>query len=1141
MDQSVSTQVPMEGRPGVASQGGQLSALRRYQRQLLYGGGGLLTLIILLAGVFAALSNIDDFHLSQRQVFREGQAAANAFLTQRERAYANSINANDIIWATQQNFLIQAGTPLAQEFLAQGEQATVPALNKANLSWLVLGDGAAAMPATTLAAYLGMLREYSAYTAPTVASAPSSDRLISYAYDPSGKLLVLTGIRDEAQLQQILKASTRQQAFAVLMREGSQVKTLGASDKGISSANEGRLVSYYGENPFTGKPSLIGITTLMADGKVYFHRVMFEEVDNLKASLATATSGAFGIFTPEGQAVLEVGNVPPLSAVQRLHLLQNEHLSGNTSSALVMWREHGVYIVAGQLQGFDWTLLHFYRWQDVLAAKGWQLGMTGAVALLILGLLWALLLRLDRRVFAPALADASRVYESEALNRTIIETSPVGLCLLDPSSGRPILRNDVVHSVIGMDDASDVEALFHQLVTHVNEQGAATSVHEFQWTLDLPEKHHRHLQVAMASSSYRNQSVWVCALRDITAQTELEENLRRARHDSEQARIAAESASQAKTAFVATMSHEIRTPLNGVLGHLELLSRSPLNPSQRERLDRIRLSADALLGIISDVLDFSRIEAGQLDIDPTPFELRPLIEQAALLFAPAAQRKGVKLYFSIDPILSASYVSDVHRLRQILNNLLGNAVKFTESGRIIVRVTPGEPIAKAPTWLRFQVVDSGIGMSEQQLAGLFQPFTQADASISRRFGGSGLGLALCQQLSHLLGGRISAESTQEVGSVFTLDVPVGVTVAPTEMIRPLSGSRVALLSAAAEWRAEIGALLKAWGATVMVAALPGDLKSGIADVLLIFGEPRSWSADEEQELLSSYARVIRAYANGPLIPEQRDDGVFVSCYASEALLSALRLDSDRNATAPSRTEVPIHTQVAAGRGRILLVEDNPVNRELIQQQLGELGFDVDTAEHGEAGLRRWKPATYVAVLTDINMPQMSGYELAEALRKRGEGVPIMAITATALASEKARCREVGITEVLLKPLTLESLNDALSRYAGERVNAGEAIRAQTTHQAFPEKIRRTFVDRGTSDLAILRDALASRDARSLIDVVHSFKGALLMLGESDAARECSVLEDRLRQEEVEKLDVELKRLADLLQAVVLRYKANLVE
>jgi two-component system capsular synthesis sensor histidine kinase RcsC len=1135
MGQSLSTQVAAKSETNALTQGRELSALHRYQRRLLYGGGGLLTVVILIAVLVGALSNINDFHARQREAFHDGEAAVDAVLSQRDRSYANSINAIDTLWATRKNLLIQSGASMARDFLTQDKQITVLAPNKTAVPWLALGRGAIAVQPDLLAAYLGLLQEYSTYTAASVAAVQSSGQFNIYVYDPSGSLLAVAGVRDESQLLQILKVSNREQVFALLMQGEARVKNVVLSNKGMLTASAGRLVSYYGENPFTGKPSLIGMTTLMVDGKVYLRQVTMEGLDNLKTRLTSATSDTFAIYTPEGQVVLETGDVPAIPPARILSLLQSKRHSAPTSSSPTLWRERGTYMVMGPLAGVDWTVVHFYSWRDVLASEGSQWAMTGGTSLLILVLLWALLLRLDRRVFAPALADASRVYESEALNRTIIETSPVGLCLLDPTSGRQILQNDVVRSVVGMDDSSELDTLFHQLIEHANEQGSDKATREFQWALDMAEDKRRHLQVAMASSSYRNRPVWVCALRDVTAQTELEENLRQARLDSEQARAAAESASRAKTAFVATMSHEIRTPLNGVLGHLELLSRSPLNPAQRERLDRIRISADTLLGIISDVLDFSRIEAGQLDIDPMRFQLRPLVEQAALLFAPAAQRKGVKLYFAIDPALAASYVSDVHRLRQILNNLLGNAVKFTESGRIILRASAGEATAEESVWLCFRVIDSGIGMNEQQVTQLFQPFTQADASISRRFGGSGLGLALCQQLSHLLGGRISAESTQGVGSVFTLDVPVGSLVSAEAPAKPLNGQRVALLSAAAEWRAEIGALLSAWGATVSVAGLPDDLKNVVADVLVIFGQPRSWIEEEEQDLLLSYTQVVRAYADGPLIPERRDADILVSCYASEALLSALQMVNDSSDA--DDPQAPFQPTALAGRGRILLVEDNPVNRELIQQQLEELGFEVDAAEDGEVGLRKWKPGIYVAVLTDINMPRMNGYELARNLRDRDEHVPIMAITATALASEKARCREAGITDVLLKPLSLGGLNKTLASHLSQ----GTPNQAPAERKAFSAKILRTFVERGASDLVILRKALEERDTKTLADVIHSFKGALLMLGEPGAAGECSLFESQLREQDVAVPDDGLWHLIETLQAVVHRYETDLAE
>ena len=242
MDKSLGTQVPKDGPRGIASPGPELSALRRYQRQLLYGGGGLLTLIILLVVMVSALPGINAFHTRQRQIFRDGKEAIDSFLDEREKVYANSINANDIMWATQQDSLIKTGTPIARQFLAQGEQAMILAPNKVAVPWLVLGHGAAAMPPTTLAAYLGMLQEYSAYAAATVAAVQPSGQLSIYAYDPSGTLLALTGIRDEAQLLKILKVSTREQAFAVLMKGQARANTLASSGKGMISTSDDQLI-----------------------------------------------------------------------------------------------------------------------------------------------------------------------------------------------------------------------------------------------------------------------------------------------------------------------------------------------------------------------------------------------------------------------------------------------------------------------------------------------------------------------------------------------------------------------------------------------------------------------------------------------------------------------------------------------------------------------------------------------------------------------------------------------------------------------------------------------------------------------------------------------------------------------------------
>ena len=736
-----------------------------------------------------------------------------------------------------------------------------------------------------------------------------------------------------------------------------------------------------------------------------------------------------------------------------------------------------------------------------LAALWVQHASVVAVTVAILVLLWALLLRMDRRVFAPALAGAERVYESDAFNRAIVATSPVALCLLDPLNAQPILQNrrmrEYADRLAGGSGALHVRLL-------EGAQQVDEGMPGFPLSIELPDGVCWKVQVTTARTHYGDRPAWLFALNDVTAQAELERNLRLSRHDAESARIAAESASRAKSQFVAVISHEIRTPLNGILGHLELMARAPLEGQQRARLQRVAQSAESLLDIVSDVLDFSRIESGHVEIDPRPFSLRALVEQVVLLFAPDAHGKGLQLHVGVHPSLAAGYVGDAARIRQVLNNLVSNAVKFTPTGCVTLRVTPGEGQVPA---LCFEVVDSGMGMSEAQLARAFEPFTQADAGIARRFGGSGLGLALCRQLAGLLGGRVDADSNEGGGSVFRFTVPVA--DAPT-MHDPeagsLAGRRIALLSADAAWREELPHLLQAWGAQCRVAAQPSAFEPAWVDhdvILLIFGERKPWSAQDESDLAARAARVVRASGNGPLQPVRIGNESRVSCYSSGALLAALRNE------ATSLTSVSLSEKDAApSRGAVLLVEDHPVNRELIQQQLEALGFGVDAVDDGDEALALWRSKPYVAVITDINMPRMNGYALAIALRTQGATLPIFAASAIALAGEKQRCLDAGMTQLLLKPLSLERLDQALSTHVGPAMVTPEQAAPSLRGGAMPENVRRIFVETGAHDLHALEGALEKRSTPHLIQHLHAIKGVLQMIGEREVAELFLALEHR---------------------------------
>lgn len=1113
-----------QGRPGSMAAAARLDDLRRLRRRLLFGGGALITVLVLLAAIVSSIADVEEFHARERQSFLEARAALDYFLYQRDRAYATSINGNDVLWRDQRPALQAVGTPLAERFHAQGEEVVVRAEGRTAVPWLVLGARDNPLPPGELKAYLGMIDIYSAYTADSITSQDVPGPVAMFAYEPQGRLLAVSNVRDEAQLLQTLGVATRQQAFARLLRDEPEVRKVLPRPGPIRAASrEGRLLSRFAVNPLNGQSSLVGVVTMAEGTTPYFRRVVFESVDNIKSRLEAREEGRYLVLSASHEVVLSSGG---LSSQERALLLQM--LPARIGTKPSRQYAQGRFILSCSLPGVDWTLSHVYDWADIWKAQGRYLLARSLSALLIIGLLWWLLLRIDRRVFTPALADASRVYESEALSRAIIGTAPIGLALLARDSGAPLLQNDSARQLVGegADGGSNAIAPLYARLAELGRSSHGDEALELQWSPD-DEGSDTQLQISMALATYHDQAVWVCALRDVTAQVELEDTLRRAREDAEAARQAAEAATRAKSAFVATMSHEIRTPLNGVLGHLELLARSPLQPGQRERLDRIRFSADALMRIISDVLDFSKIEAGQLDVEPAPFALRPLIESVALLYAPDALRKGVRLFFAVEAPLGQDCIGDAHRIRQILNNLVSNAVKFTESGRIILRAEV-QDVDGMGTQLRMQVIDSGIGMSLQQAGQLFQPFQQADASVSRRYGGSGLGLALCQQLAQAMGGQVAVESTEGVGSSFTLLLPVRLQPAALPAAQPLAGQRITVLSSTPEWRNEVGRLMAEWGAQALLLDAPQADASG--EVLLIAGDHRPWGHDEERQLAAAHQRTVFAHAQGPLTPELRGDRTEVTCYASEALLAAI--GAPQQGPAPS---AQAERAAAQSRGRVLLVEDNAVNRELIQQQLEELGFAVEAAEDGAAALALWRNDTYLAVLTDINMPVMDGYALARELRQRGQSLPILAITATALASERERCLAAGIDDLLLKPLNLERLEAGLNR-TSRRPAAGAIATASVSRPS--AAIRRLFVETGDKDLQAMAEARAGNDMQRLLDRVHAFKGVLQMLGEHALGERCGEVEQVLR----EGMDVPASQLDALhaaLQACLDDYRREL--
>ncbi|MBN8923956.1 MAG: hypothetical protein BGP10_08785 [Rhodanobacter sp. 68-29] len=1120
-------------RPGRPRAG--IRTLRRNQRRLLLSGGVVLTAVILSIAALDLVSSAKNTYARHGDIFRSTQQAIGDVLDQRLEGAIGYASINDAMWTLQSGRLEADGRTRMEAFHANRNVLGIWPGGDGTMPWLVVGRENLGMPDDRVARYIGLAREYSMLARSTsLFSRYSSGGGIAYEYDPGHALALVAGLGSEAPLAAALDEATPDQVIDRLVRIDRELRS-----KAFARSLYGRQVYFaLARNPVTSEPSLYTSLPLLDGRNEYLRRVYFEPLVDIESRIREKTRGSFLVLTREGETVLESGDHPAaLDQAEVASILAKKLWEHPLENSVRESHREGSLILGG-VPGTDWTLVYPVTREELRAsmvARGLRLVLPASIA--VAGI-WILLLLLERKVLAPALAEASLVYESEALNRSIIETSPVGLCVIDSANGNVLVENQWAASMAGT-SASRKSALFDFLSSRLaripdadaDDMPAPPAI--LDWQVDGT----RRLQVIASRVRYRERPAWLCVLRDVTAQHEFEEKLRSARREAERARQAAEEASHAKSSFVASISHEIRTPLYGVLGHLELLSRSTLSEEQRLRLQRIGRAADALLAIVSDVLDFSKIEARQLDTVMAPFSLRHLVERAALLFAPEAQQKGLPLYYRIHPALASRYVSDANRLQQILHNLLSNAVKFTESGHIVLRVDPDGSGPGGKGGLRFSVVDTGIGLSGEQQARLFEPFAQADSSISRRFGGTGLGLALCQELALLLGGSMSVESTPGMGSRFALHLPE---IAPSpsrdEAGASLQGMTVALLSDSEEWREEVGGFLASCGASVHPvrqwagladAALPGDA------AVFVVGDFAGQSVPVPEPGANG-RRIVVATMDGPLAPQAEKSWTRVSCYASEAWLAALLPGREASGAAADDRASRQY------RGRILLVDDHPANRELIRQQLEVFGLDIGEASGGKAALELWRRNAYDVVFTDLHMPEMNGYEFAERLRQLDARVPIIGLTASALVSERERCREVGMSDVLLKPILLDRLHSVLAKFLMPRQSHAANQAANRAETAAPsprpsEAVRVAFVKQAHIDLADMRRAVAAGDEAALAELIHSFKGVLLMMRETDTAMHCAAAEAELEDEPREAWLHRVSALIAELERVVERY------
>jgi signal transduction histidine kinase/CheY-like chemotaxis protein len=505
--------------------------------------------------------------------------------------------------------------------------------------------------------------------------------------------------------------------------------------------------------------------------------------------------------------------------------------------------------------------------------------------------------------------------------------------------------------------------------------------------------------------------------------TELKASNARLSQSNEELQIARSTAldmAHARSAFLAHMSHEIRTPLNGLLGMLALSLDGPLSAEQRQQLSIAHDSGKVLVELLNDILDLSKFDAGQLELERIPFDLATLIEDTANLLSQNAA-SSVELTCLIDPRFPALVLGDPTRVRQIVSNLLSNALKFTRLGRVDIR------LREYQDKVRIEVCDTGIGIAQDAQAKIFQPFTQAEAAITRQYGGTGLGLTLTHNLCEAMNGQLRIESTAGVGSRFYADLPLPAHT-PAPVWPPLKG-RVVVVSTAGSGLVELlSGLLPDWGIEYRHFSA-NDPQPDVQPDLLITDCPECLIGIRPATripvlLVTAYGNFMPAEQVVALAPLQQQARPLSRVVLHQAL-SRILLSEGQRPGVRQTVEQPL-----AHRARILLVEDNPVNQLVAKGMLSKLGCEVVVASHGGEALQQLERGQFDLVLMDCNMPVMDGYEATRLIRQSGKwpGLPIIALTANAMPEEREHCKNAGMNDYLAKPFHREELNYLLEQW-----------------------------------------------------------------------------------------------------------------
>ncbi|MET3633177.1 ATP-binding protein [Burkholderia sp. 572] len=1102
-----------------------LSQLRRYQRLLLYGGGIAISIVAAIALALEIIATVRLHIVSERQAYQVDHSLIMNEIRASEASIRNGAISAELVWnerPTTDPAVIAHFRTHQYQILVQ----PVPTMRP----HLLFGVSTRLISDRELGQYLALAQQLARSSA--IASLQRGAQLTGYYFSVDSAVAGLfpAPLPDDPDLPPALENNAR---MIDLLRDGLDE----AAQEPQPVPGQLRPLRWLPPaiNPLTGRTVVRLAAPAYSDGKPFIVLVAEYDLDDLTAPLTVDRfDGTFLMISQERQLITSSAqHAPDHSLVdQVMRSLVPRTVADGQREAY----KDGIFTISDRLGDTGWILLYAFSWRDIANGTHLQIGAAAGTTGFVLIALWIFIIVFDRHVFAPLLARSRRVFESEQLSRVLIETAPVGLGLIAIDTGEPLLRSPVM-AATAKRVVVNAATLSAELVDRHSRQ-SQSGILRYEKTFQTRNGRYIDLAVNSAISRYRGKDVLVIAFTDVTEKNQLAKEL----HNAKQA---AESANTAKSAFVAAMSHEIRTPLNAILGNLELLSLAALNAEQRSRLATIRSSSNGLLAIISDILDFSKVEAGEMVFERVDFDIVELAGRALTTFAPVAHAKGVQLYarFEVDSDLAMR--SDPARIGQIINNLISNAVKFTPTGHVTLYLAI-EHASDGTKHLQLTVEDTGIGLSPEKISRLFRDFSQGDDSIHRRFGGTGLGLALCRRLVLALGGSISAESTPSVGSRFTVKLPLCPSATARSEERAFSNEAVLFLSANDVWHAFAMPHLLSWGLSARAYTHPTKIPTDAvasAAALLIFGERDSWTLADENTLVEAAACVIDCRADGPIQPIRAGRVVSLSCYSLTGLKAALwqalsgpapstSLDGEWFGLPPG----PIQpSSMPVRRLRVLVAEDNPVNQSLLQEQLNRLNCDARVLPDGEAALTVLKQDEWDVLLTDLGMPGLDGYELARVAQKIKPSMPIIAVTAYATLEEREHCESAGMARVMLKPLFLAQLREVLIEVTG----VDSTVLTSTPDDRFsllgdkqiPVHLRQTFITFCDASMTAIQAASTNDNVPQVLKELHALTGALGVFGQRDLANRSLNLEQHVKCAGVRESDAAIGALVAEIRAL----------